>query len=517
MQSRRVSLSASLALRAAFALATSAFLALSAAPAHADTWLIEPGGGGAFPTIQSAFDSDLVQSGDEVVLAEGVFSGPGNTNLDPGVKELTIRSAGEVPQRCIIDCGGTQRGFWLHGNQTQATEIQGLTIRNAYVEGDCPFCSGGAILCADSLYLFNGASPRIVNCIFRDCAAEETGGAMFVNTFSAPVIRDCRFTANEAKEGGALCLNTGYAGAAVRIEDCVFDANRAHRGGAILDMHGGPQSGYAVEIEGSVLRNNIAALVALLDKPTAAGGVYVWGGRVAVRQCTFDGNSGTQLAGGIYLEHAARMDVLGTIVTGSSGAAVACDATSMIDAMTCCDLFQNSGGDWVGCAAAFAPAIEPSNLSIDPQFCDAGAADYFLAAGSPCLPGGACAAGIGAHAAACDQAGVGESHDPHDARDPNALPESASVLARFTSAPNPSLASVELSYRVESDLPATLTIHDPAGRLVRVLDAGQPASAMRSAVWDGRDEAGRRVPAGAYVARLRVGTTMITQRLIRVE
>jgi flagellar hook assembly protein FlgD len=58
----------------------------------------------------------------------------------------------------------------------------------------------------------------------------------------------------------------------------------------------------------------------------------------------------------------------------------------------------------------------------------------------------------------------------------------------------------------------TLSIFEPCGRLVRSLSGGESAF-----VWDGRDEAGRRVAEGVYLYRLVAGTDVIAGRVVRVE
>ena len=49
--------------------------------------------------------------------------------------------------------------------------------------------------------------------------------------------------------------------------------------------------------------------------------------------------------------------------------------------------------------------------------------------------------------------------------------------------------------------PADVTIHDPAGRLVRRLSAGDETSAS----WDGRSASGRRMPSGVYFVTMTTG------------
>jgi hypothetical protein len=485
------------------------FAGALAMSASADTFVIRPDGSGDFPTIQAALSSPLVASGDEIVLADGVFTGPGNRDLDLGEKELIIRSASDVPQRCVIDGEGAHRGFWIHGNQTQATQIHGLTIRNAYAAGACPFCSGAGILCADSLQYSNGASPLIDNCIFRECVAEETGAALFSNVYSVPLLRGCRFTANQAREGGAVLFNTGLADSPCIIEDCFFDANSAERGGALMNVHGGPQSeDYAVIVEGSVFRNNQATGVPPgYRKPAAGGAAYFWNGHALVSGCTLYGNDAVEQAGGIFVDHATHLDVYNTIVMESSGKGIGCDATSAIDDMACCDLYANSGGDWVGCVEQYRPALMPSNLSADPAFCDPVAANFHLTPGSLCLPTPTCTDGIGAFVTTCSHSDISESV-AHPA------------TPRLVTAPNPCLSTTRLRFSVAPGMahgPVRLTIHDVTGRCVRTLMDGAVAGGEQEITWDGRDEDQRMLPPGAYFCRLEAGGQDVTQPIILVR
>jgi flagellar hook assembly protein FlgD len=61
-------------------------------------------------------------------------------------------------------------------------------------------------------------------------------------------------------------------------------------------------------------------------------------------------------------------------------------------------------------------------------------------------------------------------------------------------------------------------VHDAAGRLVRTLLADEPRDRGRHRVrWDGRDQGGRAVAAGIYLARLQSGETVQVQRLVLVR
>lgn len=82
------------------------------------------------PTVQSAIDAAV--SGDEILIAEGTFSGPGNRDIELGGKRLDIHG---LSRKTIIDCGGSSDehhgAFILRANDTGGYLVS-LTITNAY-------------------------------------------------------------------------------------------------------------------------------------------------------------------------------------------------------------------------------------------------------------------------------------------------------------------------------------------------------------------------------------------------
>ena len=76
--------------------------------------------------------------------------------------------------------------------------------------------------------------------------------------------------------------------------------------------------------------------------------------------------------------------------------------------MNCTDVFGNAGGDYIDCISGFFGVN--GNISEDPQFCNAPAGDFTLAATSPCAPSNAppgCEL-IGAFDVACGQLAIDE-------------------------------------------------------------------------------------------------------------
>jgi hypothetical protein len=96
------------------------------------------------------------------------------------------------------------------------------------------------------------------------------------------------------------------------------------------------------------------------------------------------------------------------------------------------------------------------------------------------------------------------------------LPGPANVLLRPAS-PNPFNPRTELSFTLPAAGWARLDIHDVRGALARRLVAGALAAGHHRLEWDGRDDAGRPVPSGTYVARLEAGLTVEAVKLVLVR
>ena len=110
--------------------------------------------------------------------------------------------------------------------------------------------------------------------------------------------------------------------------------------------------------------------------------------------CTFYGNSS-----GIGCSGCSPILENTIIAFSTEGGSVTCTGSPSSPALTCCDVYGNAGGDWVGCIAdQFAVN---GNISEDPLFCDAENGDLHLDCSSPCVYGygcgqmGACGIGCG--------------------------------------------------------------------------------------------------------------------------
>jgi predicted outer membrane repeat protein len=293
--------------------------------------------------------------------------------------------------------------------------------------------SGGAILARE-------AAPTIRNCTFRDNSVTGAGGAVACESEGETAILDCRFTHNSATgffDGADHVDGCGGGLAAlgrVRGDGCVFYDNSADVGagmagqGAWGQLHrctfhfnDAADGGGALSIELSPNFLDLTECTFTANTAPAGAGVEMFGGLARMRECTFVGNSsfhdggaircadsggwdghsglemtnctlhfccaGTGHGGGLFLEDAPTVTIEKTIIAYGCKEAVYCDPSmTTTPTLSCCDLYGNSGGDWVGCVASQNGVN--GNFAADPMFCDMNHWDLTLHTASPCAPGG---------------------------------------------------------------------------------------------------------------------------------
>ena len=90
-------------------------------------------------------------------------------------------------------------------------------------------------------------------------------------------------------------------------------------------------------------------------------------------------------------------------------------------------------------------------------------------------------------------------------------------LLRLNSRPNPVLSSTLIEYQLPVAGNVKLSIYNIAGQLVKTLiHAGQSAG-THAIRWNGDDDRGQHVSAGAYFCKLRAGGTSVTKRLVLIR
>jgi hypothetical protein len=197
----------------------------------------------------------------------------------------------------------------------------------------------------------------------------DTGGALAVVNYPTALIEDSWFEANQARGAGAILLAGSPAHHIIRR--CTFVGNDAGlgEGGAIQS------SSHTLTIEGCTFFGNGQQI----DWATAGSAITLNGSIQALRNSVIAANTGDQAVG----------------LSGTGSVQSSCNV-----------YWANPLGD----ASGF--VLDATDLTVDPQFCDAAALDFTVNETSPCLPGNghaACVELIGAWGEGCGTIAVDPS------------------------------------------------------------------------------------------------------------
>jgi hypothetical protein len=83
--------------------------------------------------------------------------------------------------------------------------------------------------------------------------------------------------------------------------------------------------------------------------------------------------------------------------------------------------------------------------------------------------------------------------------------------------PNPFNPSTTISFTLPLSARAELSVYSVTGQKVRTLLSGPMTAGTHSAVWDGKDDAGKTVSSGVYLSRLTAGKRTATGKMLMVK
>ncbi len=238
---------------------------------------------------------------------------------------------------------------------------------------------------------------------------------------------------------------------------------------------------------------------------------------VELNHCTVVDNRDDSAAGCVFWVLASRPPVIAnTIVAFNTADRVvfAAQPERRAPKLRYCDIFGNSGGDWEGAIAEQLPLS--GNLWADPRFVDLPAGNVCLLADSPCIDAAdprsppdpdpdRSRADMGACAYVPGRAAVGGAPAPAAAATLTALPRVTAGATRLCFAARSPAAWLTTG---------SVSVHDASGRVVRRLAVRSDAGGTGALSWDGRDAAGRKVPAGVYHCLLRLATSRAGTRVV---
>ncbi len=331
-------------------------------------------------TIQAGINA--ASSGDTVLVACGTYY-EHDIIMRPGVSIVS-----ETGQPDCVTVDALQLGRVFHCQAAgSTTTLTGLTITGGY-------CIGGSGPCGAGLLCIS-ASPRVVNCIFKENDVVGHGGALDCRDSSSGEFIDCLFTGNSStQKGGAVrCYHSSPS-----FENCRFEENSGDCGGALYCSVGSPSLINCVFEENTVPGDGGAVRCfdhsnPYFDSCSFVGNEAKWGGGLACNAscsplmvaCTFFGNGASTTGSALDCYDSSPPTLYRCILAlGTSGGAVFVDGTDSTPTFTCSDIYGNAGGDWDWPISGQLGLN--GNISEDPLFCSETGRYLDLCEDSPCLP-----------------------------------------------------------------------------------------------------------------------------------
>jgi len=217
---------------------------------------VDDDGPADFNNIQAAIND--ANDWDTVLVADGIYTGPGNRDIDFMGKAITLKSE-NGPENCAVDCNGTQeyphRGFYFHSGEDPNSIVSGFTITNGYLyendgagiylyessptldncvitnnEVKAPFGPGGDVH-GGGIYCGPNSSPTIINCIISDNIISFNiggwsigyGAGIYCSSTSDPTILICTISRN--RDSAAYSGGIYNDGGDLTLTKCVFTGN----------------------------------------------------------------------------------------------------------------------------------------------------------------------------------------------------------------------------------------------------------------------------------------------------
>ncbi len=284
-----------------------------------------------YATIQAAIDA--AYNWDMIIVSEGTYTGTGNKNLDFNGKDIFLTSE-SGPEKCVIDCENSGRGFYFHMGESANAVVNGFCIQRGYNANQ----DGGGIHCDNS-------SPTIMNCVLRGNSVNDyrNGGGIYCYESDA-VVKNCTVTRNTATYGKGAGIYTEYS--SPRIIDCILNLNYCDYGAGMYFYSYSPVvenctvTGNTSRQEGAGVYSDASSLL-IVDSDISGnycqdrggGGLYSFFTPAEVINCIFTDNyvSGNDEGAGIYCDYSDAVIVNCTFTINTAartGGAIYCDLSS---------------------------------------------------------------------------------------------------------------------------------------------------------------------------------------------
>ncbi len=458
------------------------------------------GAGGAVAVNATAGATTLVA--EDCVFTDNTSAGPGGA-IDAAGASVTLRRCDVLGSRSATAAGA----FFAEGAGVRVQHVSGHVAPVVVVVEDCAFtdnrgnlANGASVGDGGGLFV-KGGVDRLVEVLVSGSVfsgnVNAQGGGLYVGRYAVGLVEYCRFLNNTAwyQGGGAMKGGTEEnLGELVTFVYCEFVGNRAgydgegndtgeySRGGGVMvrnypraDLHNCTFVDNTVNGFGYVVGDGFAHAL--------EGGEWVPENQCSLVNCAFwgqgnDVQANSEGVGGMaVVSHVAAQ--AGQLVLGSEPEA----PVWLLDF----------------------PFVSPDDLNPaeGSPLIDAGADLGYTRD----LPGDAVPSGDAPDIGAYEYQSLIAVDDAPVAG-----------LMNLTVYPNPFNPRTTLSARLDTPSSVVVAVFDSRGRLVRELLRGELSAGTHDVAWDGRDDRGRAVATGTYLARLEAtGRAPVVTKLVLVR
>ena len=223
---------------------------------------------------------EYVTEGDTIFVSAGQYD---ETVIFP---EFDIFLIGEDSSNTFINGDNNHRGVLI--NNGGGGLISGFTISDCELsefEDDEYEYNGSGI------YIGNGSSPIIRNCIIQENQAFGMGGGLYIDNDSHPTIENCIIRFNESQEanGGGIYIGNGSSPI---IKDCLISDNQAYGKGGGMYIGNNSQP----VVNDCIIRSN--------ESQDEGGGIAIFSGALNTlnfQNLIIEQNQAYSFGGGIFV------------------------------------------------------------------------------------------------------------------------------------------------------------------------------------------------------------------------
>ncbi len=189
------------------------------------------------------YDSSVRIDLREAIYIYGGFSGNEKSLEERNIEKNPVVLNGKRSEKHVVSI-----------TTSKYIRIDGLTIKGGNASGGSTNQQYGA-----GIHMLGGGETiRLANCIIEDNKADQDGGGLYASIGASPLIINCTFKNNTAKNnGGAAAINCNSSnGYYARFYNCIIDNNTAYGDGGAIYFDSNLRNTGLLKIVNSVISNN---------------------------------------------------------------------------------------------------------------------------------------------------------------------------------------------------------------------------------------------------------------------